>query len=103
MFATLTTVRAKPGQREALIAVNEKMQAVTVQETGVPVYIFHTVENDPDEFVYYDFYATEEAFDAHCQTEAFQQMLASIGELANFIDMKRLVPFGHIKSQSIHS
>ncbi len=103
MFATLTTVRAKPGQREALIAANEKMQAVTAGEAGVPVYIFHTVENDPDEFVYYDFYASEEAFEAHCQSEAFQQMLASVGELADFIDMKRLLPFGQIKSQPIDS
>ncbi len=103
MFATLTTVRAKPGQREALVAANEKMQAVTVREAGVPVYIFHTVENDPDEFVYYDFYANEEAFEAHCQTEAFQQILASIGALADFIVMRRLVPLGHIKSQPVNS
>ena len=101
MIAFITQVRAKPGKRDALRAINENMQAVTRQEEGVPVYIFHTAEDDPDEFYYYDLYESEESFEAHCQTEAYQHMIANIGDLADVILMKRIVPFGIIKSQPV--
>lgn len=101
MFAFLTRLRAKPGRRDALIELNRTMQEVTAAEEGVPVYIFHTAEDDPDEFFYYDLYESEEAYNAHCATEAFQTMLASIGELADIIEMKRLTPFGPVKSRPV--
>ncbi len=101
MFAFITRVRAKPGMRDALMAANKTMQDVTAGEDGVPVYVFHTAEDAPDEFYYYDLYASQEAFEAHCQTDDFQAMGAMIGELADFIEMKKLVPFGSIKSNPI--
>ena len=101
MFAFITRLRAKPGQRDALIALNRTMQEVTAKEEGVPVYIFHTAEDDPDEFFYYDFYASEEAYNAHCASEAFGNMLSSLGALADVTEMTRLKPFGPIKSQAI--
>ena len=101
MFAFLTRLRVRPGKRDALIALNRTMQDVTAGEEGVPVYIFHTAEDDPDEFFYYDLYESEAAYNAHCATEAFQSMLASIGELAEIIEMKRMIPFGPVKSRSL--
>jgi quinol monooxygenase YgiN len=102
VFAFITRLRAKPGQRDALIALNRTMQEATAKEDGVPVYIFHTAEDDPDEFFYYDLYASEEAYNAHCATEAFGKMLASLGALADVTEMKKLKPFGPIKSQPVN-
>jgi len=101
MFAFHTRLRAKPGQRDALIALNRTMQEATTTEEGVPVYIFHTAEDDPDEFFYYDLYETEEAYNAHCATGAFQDMLSSLGDLAEIVEMKKLIPFGPVKSNPV--
>ncbi len=78
------------------------MQAVTAREPGVPVNIFHTAEVAPDEFYYYDLYRSKQAFEAHCRTEAYRQLIASFGELADVIDMKWLVLFGLIESEPVH-
>jgi len=101
MFAFITHLRAKPGKRDELKAINLTMQQVTATEQGVPVYVFHTAENDPDEFYFYDLYETEEAYNAHCATPEFQHMLSKIGELAEIKEMVKLVPFGEVKSEKI--
>ena len=101
MFAFITRLRAKPGKREALIALNRTMQEATATEAGVPVYIFHTAEDDPDAFFYYDLYESEEAYNAHCSTAAFGNMLSALGELADVTEMTRLKPFGPIKSKPV--
>lgn len=101
MFAFITHLTAKPGKREELIAINAAMQAVTAGEEGVPVYVFHTAEDNPDEFYYYDLYESEDAYNAHCATAEFQDMLSKISELADIKQMTRLVPFGPVKSQAI--
>jgi quinol monooxygenase YgiN len=99
MFAFLTRLKAKPDKRDALIALNLTMQEATAAEEGVPVYVFHTAVDNPDEFYYYDLYETEEAYTAHCSTEAFRTMLSSLGELAEITEMTKLIPFGPIKSK----
>jgi quinol monooxygenase YgiN len=103
MFAFLTRLKAKPGKRDALIALNLTMQEATAVEEGVPVYVFHTAVDNPDEFYYYDLYETEEAYTAHCSTDAFRTMLSSLGELAEIIEMTKLQPFGPIKSKPIET
>lgn len=101
MFAFITRLRAKPGKRAALMALNLTMQQATALEDGVPVYVFHTAEHDPDEFYYYDLYETQEAYNAHCATETFRNMLSSLGELADVLEMTKLQPFGPIKSRPL--
>jgi quinol monooxygenase YgiN len=101
MFAFLTHLRAKPGKRDALIAQNRLMQDATAAEPGVPVYIFHTAENSPDDFYFYDLYSSDEAYQAHCASDAFQTMMGCIGELADIVDVIKLQPFGPIKSEPV--
>lgn len=101
MFAFLTRLRAKPGQRAALIALNLTMQEATALEEGVPVYVFHTAMDDPDEFYYYDLYESEAAYNAHCSSEAFGTMLSSISELADITEVTKLQPFGPIKCRPL--
>jgi len=98
MFAFITQMRAKPGKREALIALNRTMQDATAREPGVPVYVFHTAADAPDDFYYYDLYESQEAYDAHCATSEFQNMMRTFGELADFVSATKLVPFGPVKS-----
>ena len=99
MFAFLTRLKAKPGKREALMALNLTMQNATAEEEGVPVYVFHTAADNPDEFYYYDLYETEAAYHAHCSTDAFRNMLSSLGDVAEVTEMTKLIPFGPIKSK----
>jgi quinol monooxygenase YgiN len=101
MFSFITHMRAKPGKRSALIDANKAMQAITANEQGVPIYAFHTSEEDPNEFYYYDLYESQEAYDAHCATPEFHSMMGMISELADIVEMTKLIPFGTIKSEPI--
>ena len=103
MFAFITHMRAKPGKRDALMSLNGTMQTVTLAEPGVPIYVFHTAEDSPDDFWYYDLYESEEAYDAHCSTPEFAKMSESLGEVADFVGMTKLIPFGPVKSQPVGS
>ena len=103
MFAFITHMRAKPGKREALMRLNGTMQAVTARESGVPIYVFHTAEDSPDDFYYYDLYESQAAYDAHCATREFREMSSKLGELADFVGMSKLVPFGRVKSEPLGS
>ena len=101
MFAFITHMRARPGKREELMRVNATMQRVTAEEPGVPIYAFHTAEDSPDDFWFYDLYESQAAYEAHCATPEFQRMSKSIGELAELVGMTKLLPFGPIKSEPV--
>ncbi|MCA9509738.1 MAG: putative quinol monooxygenase [Myxococcota bacterium] len=101
MFAFVTHMRAKPGKREELRRLNLAMQAATAREPGVPVYVFHTAADSPDDFYYYDLYESQEAYDAHCATPEFQHMMRSFGAVAELVSATKLVPFGPVKSEPV--
>lgn len=101
MFAFITHLRAKPGKREELIRMNLKMQRATAREEGVPIYVFHTASESPDDFWYYDYYESQEAYDAHCSTSEFKSVMGSITELAEIVEVARLDPFGPVKSEPV--
>jgi quinol monooxygenase YgiN len=101
MFAFITHLRAKPGKREELMAVNRRMQAVTAGEEGVPIYVFHTAADSPDDFWYYDYYESQEAYDAHCASPEFQAAMGRVGALADIVEVVKLEPFGPVKSGSV--
>ena len=103
MFAFVTHMRAKPGKREALMRLNRSMQDTTAGEDGVPIYVFHTAADAPDDFWFYDLYESQAAYDAHCATPAFQNMMRSFGELAELVSAVKLVPFGPIKSEPVRA
>jgi quinol monooxygenase YgiN len=103
MFAFITHMQARPGQRDALIRLNRTMQDVTANEDGVPIYAFHTAEDSPDDFYYYDLYETQEAYDAHCATPEFKNMMTSFSEIAEIKGMTKLIPFGPLKSGPLKS
>lgn len=102
-FAFVTHVRAKPGKRDELIAANLRMQEVTADEDGVPIYVFHTSIESPDDFWYYDYYESQEASDAHNSTADFREVMGRIGDLAEVIEVVKLEPFGRVKSGPVRS
>lgn len=101
MFAFITNIRAKPGQRAALATLTQTMMEQTATESGVPVYVFHQAEDDLDEFWFYDLYTSEKAYTEHCSSDAFQAMIGQIGELGEIKAMHRLVPYGPVKSTGL--
>ena len=101
MFAFITNVRAKPGKRDELVALTQTMQQATATEAGVPVYVFHAAEDDPDELWFYDLYVSEEAYNAHCATPEFQNMIANIAAVGDIKLMHKLLPYGQVKSAGL--
>ncbi|MCX2982202.1 antibiotic biosynthesis monooxygenase [Halieaceae bacterium IMCC14734] len=101
MLAFITNVRAKPGKREELMALTQTMQQATVSEEGVPVYVFHAAEDDPDELWFYELYKSEEAYAAHCATPEFQNMISSIADLGDIKVMHKLLPYGQVKGAGL--
>ena len=98
MFAFITNIRAKPGQRAALTALTQTMMEQTATERGVPVYVFHQAEDDLDEFWFYDLYTSEQAYREHCSSEAFNAMISQVSELGDIKVMHKLIPYGPVKS-----
>ena len=101
MFAFITNIRAKPGQRAALATLTQTMMEQTATEGGVPVYVFHQAEDDLDEFWFYDLYTSEQAYREHCSSDAFNDMISQVGELGEIKVMHRLIPYGPVKSAEI--
>jgi quinol monooxygenase YgiN len=98
MFAFITNIRAKPGQRAALATLTQTMMEQTATERGVPVYVFHQAEDDLDEFWFYDLYTSEQAYHEHCSSEAFNAMISQVSELGDIKVMHKLIPYGPVKS-----
>ena len=98
MFAFITNIRAKPGQRAALATLTQTMMEQTATESGVPVYVFHQAEDDLDEFWFYDLYTSEQAYQEHCSSDAFNAMISQVSELGDIKLMHKLIPYGSVKS-----
>ena len=101
MFAFITNIRAKAGQRAALATLTQTMMEQTATERGVPVYVFHQAEDDLDEFWFYDLYTSEQAYHEHCSSEAFNAMISQVSELGDIKMMHKLIPYGLVKSTGI--
>lgn len=102
-FAFIAHMRAKPGKRQELMDINLEMLEVTHGESGVPIYAFNTEEANPDDFWYYDLYESEEAYNAHCASPQYQNMMANLTRLADVVFATKLIPFGPTKSVPIGS
>ncbi len=102
-FAFIAHVRAKPGKRQELMDTNVEMMRVTHSEPGVPIYAFNTEEASPDDFWYYDFYESQEAYDAHCQTPEYKKMIGKLTTIADIVFATKLIPFGPTKAVGMGS
>ena len=95
-IAFITRIVAKPGQREALKALNATVCAESRNEPGTLVYVMSQSSENPDEFWYFDVYADKAAFDAHCASDAYKAMLARLGPLVEEVRATPLAPFAAV-------
>ena len=97
MHAFLTHMRAKPGQRDEVIRLTTIMLEQTQSEDGIPVYVFSTAQDSPDDFYFYDIYESEEARKAHESTDKFRETMPALMQVADFVSVTALDPYGPMK------
>ena len=99
-IAFVTRIVAKHGKRDELRALNESVCAESRKEPGTLVYVMSQSAENPDEFWYFDVYADKAAFDAHCASGAYKNMLANVGALAEEVRATPLAPFAAVNFQA---
>ena len=97
MHAFLTHMRAKPGQRDEVVRLTSVMLEKTQSEDGIPVYVFSTAKDSPDDFYFYDIYESDDAQKAHEATERFRETMPEIMQVADFVGVTVLEPYGPMK------
>lgn len=97
MHVFLTHMRAKPGQREEVIRLTTVMLEKTQSEDGIPVYVFSTSAESPDDFYFYDIYESEEARNAHESSDEFKATMPALMKVADFVGVTILNPYGPMK------
>jgi quinol monooxygenase YgiN len=97
MHAFITHMRAKPGKRDEVIALTTVMLEKTRTEEGIPVYVFATDAESPDDFWFYDVYESEEARKAHESSAEFARTMPALMEVAELVSVRKLAPYGPMK------
>ena len=97
MHAFLTHMRAKPGRRDEVIRLTTGMLQQTQTESGIPVYVFSTAKDSPDDFYFYDIYESEEARKAHESTDKFRETMPALMQVAELVSVTLLDPYGPMK------
>ena len=77
MYAITITLRALPGQGEALVAHSLATVEPSRAEAGCLFFDLLRNPNDPDEIVFYEAYRTRADFDAHLATPHVRAWQAS--------------------------
>ena len=100
MHAFITHMRAKEGKREEVIALTTVMLEKTQGEDGIPVYVFSTAEDSPDDFWFYDLYESDAAREAHESTAEFAKTMPALMEVAELVSVTKIEPYGPMKITS---
>lgn len=103
MHAFLTHMRAKPGQREEVVRLTSVMLEKTQSEDGIPVYVFSTAKDSPDDFYFYDIYESEAARKAHESTSEFAATMPALMQVAELVSVTQLDPYGPMKIAPVGS
>ena len=101
MIILLASMKAKPGQGEALETLLRSLIPRVQQEDGVVNYILHRHLEEKDRFFFYERYATRAVYDAHMKTAYLREVLAKAETLLNepgtvelFEDLAETAPQG---------
>lgn len=97
MHAFITHMRAKPGKRDEVVRLTTVMLEKTQGEEGVPVYIFSTAQDSPDDFYFYDVYESDEAAKAHESSDEFKATMPALMQVAELVAVTKLDPYGPMK------
>jgi len=81
-IALLAKLKVQPGKdAEFEAAAKEMIATVKTAEPGTLAYILHKNSKDPTEFIYYEVYQDQAAFDAHGKTDHMKAFGGKIGSL----------------------
>lgn len=80
-LVVVARLKAKPGKESELEAELKALIPQTHREPGCLLYRLHRAVEDPARFVFYEHWASEEAFNAHMQTPYLQALLPRIPDL----------------------
>src|SRR5271155_4741009 len=78
----IAKLKVKPGSEAEFEAAGKEMIAtVKTSEPGTLTYILHKSVKDPTEFVYYEVYQDQAAFESHGKTDHMRAFAGKIGAL----------------------
>ena len=82
MVTILARLKAKPGKEKLLAEECVKIaQEVREKEKGCKMYVPHVSANNPGEFVFFEQYENQEAFDIHAGSPHFKALAKKFGDL----------------------
>jgi quinol monooxygenase YgiN len=81
-ISLLAKIKVQPGKEaEFTTAAKEMIATVKTAEPGTLAYILHQNSKDPTEFIYYEAYKDQAAFDAHGKTDHMKAFGGKIGSI----------------------
>jgi quinol monooxygenase YgiN len=81
-ISLLAKLKVQPGKEADFEAAAKDMIAtVRTAEPGTLAYILHKNSKDPTEFIYYEVYTDQAAFDAHGKTDHMRAFGGKIGAI----------------------
>jgi autoinducer 2-degrading protein len=81
MLIVTAKVRLESGKAEEFIEAARVMQPQVMQDPGAIQYSLHRSTTDPNEFLFFERYESEEAFAYHLSTDHFKALAGTIEPL----------------------
>jgi len=81
MVIITAKVRLQPGTSERFLEAVRVMQPQVMNDPGAIQYSLHRSADDPDTFIFYERYESEEAFAYHLSTGHFKSLAGTIDPL----------------------
>ena len=80
--ALIARIKAKAGcENDLEAAFRDMIKKVRAAEPGCQAYVLHKANQDPTQFVWYEVYSDQAAFDNHRKTEHMKEMGTRIKDL----------------------
>jgi quinol monooxygenase YgiN len=81
-ITVIAKLKTKAGSEKQFEEAARKMiETMRASEPGALQYVLHRAKNNPNEFVYYELYQDQAAFDVHGKTDHMKAFGGSIGAL----------------------
>ncbi len=81
MLIITAKVRLQSGTSEEFLDAYRWMRPLVMKDPGAVQYSLHRSAEDPDEFIFYERYESEEAFAYHLSTDHFKALSGRIDPL----------------------
>ena len=77
--------KAKPQETEGAAGILREFMPKAQNDPGVQAFLIHQSKDEPSEFLFYEVFEDEDAFDAHQKSPHFKEMIAgeALPKLAN--------------------